>query len=156
MNLSKIRKNVPSLDFGKLITMWHNSLSYRDPREGGLVRDIVEHEWINREVNLLEFSNEIVPEIGLLATLGYRVGSTRGLNSNLRQAILERVCSAELPLVFSHSYMAQWGEPDSWKRKRKLQNTLIAFIESKNGQPCFGKAVRDWSEDLVYLQEHIF
>ena len=119
-------------------------------------RDIVEQEWIKREVDLHEVSNGFVPETGLLAALGYRVGSTRGLKPDLRRAILARVYNTDLPLVYSRSYMAQWGEPKSWQRKRKMTNTLVGFIESKNGQSCFEKAVREWSEDLEYLHEHIF
>jgi hypothetical protein len=153
---SKMRNNAASLEFEKLVTLWHNALSYRNPRKGNIVRDIVEQEWKRREIDLHERSNGFVPETGLLAALGYRVGSTRGLKTELRQAILTRVYYVDLPLVYSRSYMAQWGKPKSSQRRRKLTNTLIGFIESKNGQSCFEKAVRDWSEDLDYLHEHIF
>lgn len=153
---SKMRDNAASLEFEKLITLWHNALSYKNPDEGKIVRDIVEYEWKSREIDLHERSNGFVPETGLLAALGYRVGSTRGLKAELRQAILTRVYNAELPLVFSRSYMAQWGKPKSSQRSRKLTNTLIGLIESKNGQSSFEKAVRDWSEDLEYLQQQVF
>ncbi len=153
---SKIRNNVPSLEFEKLITLWHNALSYKDSDKGNLVRDIVEQEWKSREVDFHERSNGFVPETGLLAALGYRVGSTRGLKAKLRQAILTRVFKTDLPLVYSRSYMAQWGKPKSPQRRRKLANTLIGFIESKNGQFCFEKAVKDWSEDLEFLHKNIF
>ncbi len=156
MMLSKMRDTAASLEFEKLITLWHNALSYKNPDKGIPVRDIVEQEWITREVDLHERSNGFVPETGLLAALGYRVGSTRGLKPELRQAILARVYSTELPLVYSRTYMAQWGKPKSNHRKRKLVNTLVGFIESKNGQACFEKALRDWSEDLKFLHEHIF
>lgn len=153
---SKMRDSAASLEFEKLITLWHNALSYNNSDKGNLVRDIVEQEWTTREVDLHERSNGFVPETGLLAALGYRVGSTRGLKSELRQEILKRVYNAELPLVYSRTYMAQWGKPNSSHRKRKLVNTLVGFIESKNGQRCFEKAVRDWTEDLEFLHEHIF
>lgn len=156
MMLSRMGENVASLDFEKLVTLWHNALTYKDPRKGGPVRDIVEQEWIKREIGLPKNSNEVVPETGLLAALGYRVGSTHGKAPKLRHAILARVFNAGLPFVHSRNYMAQWGEPNSWQRRRKLENTLVAFIESKNGQSCFGKAVKDWSEDLEYLRNHIF
>ena len=154
--LSKMRDNATSLEFEKLITLWHNALSYKNTDKGNLVRDIVEREWTTREVDLHVRSNGFEPETGLLAALGYRVGFTRGLKVELRQAILARIYNVELPLVYSRSYMAQWGKPRSWQRKRKLVNSLLGFIQSKNGQPCFEKAVREWSEDLEFLHEHIF
>lgn len=156
MMLSRMRENAASLEFERLITLWHNALSYKNPEEGILVRDIVEEEWKSREIDLHERSNGFVPETGLLAAIGYRVGSTRGLKAGLRQAILTRVYTVDLPLVYSRSYMAQWGKPGSSQRRRKLTNTLIGFIESKSGQFCFEKAVGDWSEDLEYLQDHVF
>lgn len=156
--LSKMRDNATSLEFEKLIKLRHNVLSYNNQEKGEFVRDIVEQEWKTREVDWHEHerSNGFVPETGLLAALGYRVGSTRGVKVELRQAILSRIYNVELPLVYSRSYMAQWGKPKNWQRKRKLVNTLVGFIKSKNGQPCFEKAVREWSEDLEYLHGHIF
>ncbi len=156
MMTSKMRDSAASLEFEKLITWWHNALLFKDRKKGEVVRDVVEQEWTGREVDLHENSNGFVPETGLLAALGYRVGSTRGLKADLRQAILTRVYDAELPLVYSRSYMAQWGKPKSWRRKAKMINTLIGFIESKNSQSGFEKAVRDWSADLEYLQEDVF
>jgi hypothetical protein len=156
MMLSKMRDNAASLEFEKLVTLWHNALLYKNQDKGILVRDIVEQEWKGRKIDIHERSNGFVPETGLLAALGYRVGSTRGLKGDLRQAILTRVYNADLPLVYSLSYMAQWGKPKSSQRRRKLTNTLNGLIGSKDGQYCFEKAVREWSEDLDYLHEHIF
>ncbi len=153
---TRLRGRVAYYDFGKLITLWHNSLTYNDPQMGQAARDIVEQEWTNREVEICVNCNVVVPETGLLAALGYRVGSTRGLEPKLRWAILERVYNAELPLVHSSSYMAEWGAPNSRQRRSKLVNTLTAFIESKNCRSIYGKAVRDWSADLEYLCQHVF
>jgi hypothetical protein len=153
---SKVAGNIPHLDFEKLVTLWHNSLLYNNSLQGKKMRDAVEQEWKTREVDLHENSNGFVPENGLLSTLGYHVGSTCGVKPKLRRAILERVYKADLPIVYSHSYMAQWGKPQSARRRYKISNTFIGFIESKCGQSSFKKAIREWSDDLEFLQENIF
>ena len=85
------------------------------------------------------------PDTGMLAALGYRVGQTQGRPPRARREILKFVLQGELPMVHSASYSEEWGEPGSFKRYRKSNRT----------KPNMRAAVRDWSEDLEWLEQYV-
>jgi len=47
--------------------------------------------------------------------------------------------------------MAEWGEPKSHHRYRKLHRVLQVFISSANTLGHMDKAQKEWQEDLAHL-----
>jgi hypothetical protein len=93
------------------------------------------------------------PSVGMLATLGYRVGATNGETKAARRRILKHVLEGHLPLVSSPGYTDEWGLPNSTKRYSKL----IQFLESQLNNPAnreHERAMIEWSEDLDWVQQN--
>jgi hypothetical protein len=93
------------------------------------------------------------PPVGMLATLGYRVGATSGETKAVRRRILKHVLERQLPLVDSPGYTDEWGLPNSTKRYSKL----IQFLQSQLTNPAnreHGRAMIEWSEDLDWVQQN--
>jgi hypothetical protein len=91
------------------------------------------------------------PSVGMLATLGYRVGAKNGETKAARRRILKHVLERVLPLVDSLEYTMQWGLPNSVKRYSKL----VQFLQSQLTNPAnseHGRAVLEWNEDLDWVQ----
>jgi len=91
------------------------------------------------------------PEIGVLRTVGYRVGND-GLATSARWALLDHVMSGVLPFVGSPAHMLEWGDADSLVRYRKLHRVIASFRTSVRNQEWLARAFDDWGEDLDYLE----
>lgn len=92
------------------------------------------------------------PEVGVLKTIGYRVGLD-GLPLSGRRLRLDYVMSGVLPFVGSPTHMHEWGEPLSPVRYRKLHRVLAGFATSAKSQgPHMVHAAEDWTEDLAYIE----
>ncbi len=113
----------------------------------------VEKEWKRRRT-LGDASPDFErPEVGMLAVLGYHVGQMDGKPLQLRKLILKYILEGELPMVHSASYTEEWGEPNSSKRYEKLVRFLQNSIESNKTKPDMKSAVKDWSEDLKWIED---
>ena len=66
--------------------------------------------------------------------------------------VLKYVLEGELPMIHSVSYMAEWGEPNSLRRFEKLVRVLGNMIEGNQRNPNSKLAVRQWREDIDWLQ----
>lgn len=105
-------------------------------------------EWSNRP-NLGKKGSDR-PELGLLKTMGYRVG-VEGLHTKARRRILKDVIRGPLPLVGNVSYMNEWGSDSSLQRLYKLENCLSGFMNGGQHSNHF-QALQDWEEDLDWLR----
>lgn len=92
------------------------------------------------------------PEVGLLKTLGYRVGNS-GEKEKRRREILDMVMSQILPFVGSPAYMHEWGAPFSRERYRKLHRVLTVFRSSAQRFGNMEAAVEHWGDDLLYIEQ---
>jgi hypothetical protein len=116
----------------------------------------IHNEWERRRKLGDAFIDFERPEMGMLAALGYRVGHTEGRPPQVRREILKYVLEGELPMVHSASYTAEWGEPGSSKRCRKLVRFLQNNIENNHqAKPGMKLAVKEWSEDLAWLEQYV-
>jgi hypothetical protein len=114
----------------------------------------IEAEWKRRRSLGDGFTGFERPEMGMLGALGYHVGHAEGRPPRLRREILTFMLIGELPMVHSATYTEEWGEPGSLKRYRKLVRFLQNNIESNQTKPNMKLAVKDWTEDLAWLQEY--
>ncbi len=114
----------------------------------------IQKEWERRRNIGDAFADFERPEMGMLAALGYRVGQMEGRPPRVRREILKHVLEGELPMVHSASYTDEWGEPQSFKRYRKVVRFLQNNIESNQKKPNMKLAVKHWSEDLVWVEQY--
>jgi hypothetical protein len=161
MTLDKIEQKMPDFEFEKLVSLWHNALAYSGREKANRLLSSVENEWQYREVDIVveplwDGPPFDAPEQGLLGTLGYHVGVSHGLKSKLRRAILSRIVVAKLPILHSSSYMSEWGKPFSWTRKSKLMRSVANLIEGKHNVPIYKNAVKNWGEDLGFLEKNFY
>ena len=116
-----------------------------------LIADI-QKEWQRRRVCGDVIRDDDRPEQGLLAALGYHVGHSDGRPAEFRRLVLKLVLEGELPMIHSADYMAEWGEPNSSKRFEKLVRVLQNLVDGSRSKPRSKLAVRQWSEDLEWIQ----
>jgi len=57
-------------------------------------------------------------------------------------------------MIHSATYMNEWGEPNSLKRFEKLVQFLGNMIEGNQTRPNSKLAVRQWREDLEWVQNY--
>jgi hypothetical protein len=91
---------------------------------------------------------------GLLKFMGYAVGQN-GAYRNRRQQVLDYVFNEKVPKVQSKEYMAEWGEPKSVDRLKKLADSLAAFARNarRRRSSDMDHAIAEWEEDLKYLKD---
>lgn len=92
------------------------------------------------------------PEIGVLRAVGYKVCKD-GVRQKHRRQILDYVMSETLPAVGSPAYIAEWGEPKTRVRYRKLHRIIRIFATSERTLDNMDKAVMAWEDDLEYLEK---
>jgi hypothetical protein len=149
---------VPDWNFETLVSSWHESLLDTNMARGIENLSAIEDEWRYREIDInleAECPWEGLtdnPSQGLLSVLGYHVGITQSQPPKLRHKILQRIVVAELPIVYSQSYMLEWGKPNSLKRKAKTISTISRFIEQKSTYKVYGQAVEIWMQDLRVIE----
>jgi len=99
-----------------------------------------------------------VPEEGLLAFMGYRVGVTKGEPTPFRQGILDRVFLGTLPPVVDPAYTASWGPAGSAMRLKRIADSLASFAKAakRRGWEIHMEAIREWEGDLDYLRERYY
>lgn len=93
------------------------------------------------------------PRTGLLSYLGYHAGKTE-LTAAARRSMLNRAYQDDLPTMNNPIYMAQWGEPKSGTRLRKMAESLAAFCRNQKRKQEYthSTAVMNWESDLAYLK----
>ncbi|ELF6478975.1 hypothetical protein RAX56_002038 [Vibrio fluvialis] len=97
------------------------------------------------------------PKVGMLSAVGYSVGMINGLGIKQRQELLSHVYSQVLPLVDSRQYVAEWGEPSSSKRLKKMAETIAALVRNaKRKKNDMSVAIFEWEQDLAWLKEKYY
>ena len=97
------------------------------------------------------------PEKGMLSYLGYHVGKS-GKSRHLRRHILLEVFGRELPPVNSLSYVAEWWQPESAHRLKKMAETIAALARNaeRRNNESLRSAIENWEEDLDFLYEELY
>ncbi len=155
----RVIENIPKKSDEDLLAIFNNAakaLSKGPNLEAAAVIKAIGDEWKNRLVHVRAGTRSTErPNEGMLATLGYRVGSVNGEKTPIRRQILKLVLEQlQLPMVGSPAYTDEWGEPKSTKRYEKL----IRFLESQLtnpgniNRPNMEKAMIEWAEDLEWVQ----
>lgn len=94
---------------------------------------------------------------GVLSYMGYRVGRTDGVSSDIRRRILELVFEGVLPPVFEPDYLREWGKPGSGPRLQKMAETIAALSRNaKRKKVEMRSAIKSWDQDLSFLYENFY
>ncbi|GHF12495.1 hypothetical protein GCM10017044_03060 [Kordiimonas sediminis] len=124
--------------------------------QANAVIDAIESEWQRR---LERFDKGLykadTPEEGVLKAVGYKVGND-GVTHKIRHQLLDYVMTRSLPSIGSPAYLAEWGEPDTKERYRKLHRVIRVLASSGKKFQNMDTAVHQWEEDLEYLEEKYY
>jgi hypothetical protein len=96
------------------------------------------------------------PSLSPLRAMGYKVGD-KGLPPNQRRAILRAAFESSIPVVGSAEYMAEWGNPGTPGRLKKIANYVASLCQNlKRKRQTSDKAIEDWENDLRWLKESFY
>ena len=93
-------------------------------------------------------------DIGLLRALGYHVGSHKLVPRDRRHAILGYIFRSRLPHFRDWGYMAEWGEPLSEARRRRIAHSLRWFIDQNSRKPDMARACTEWNADHEFVMSN--
>jgi hypothetical protein len=146
---------IPKMSDRELLTLFQNASNLvaegRNVENAESAISAIEREWKKQLDNTADNSFTI-PATGMLASLGYHVGSALGEKACVRRKILKHVLERQLPMVSSRQYTEEWGLPKSSKRYRKLNQ----FFHGQLSNPANSgheRAMIEWSEDLEWVQQ---
>jgi len=91
-----------------------------------------------------------------LYRMGYQVGVTNGLSKPRRKSLLKSAYEGAIPDVEDDDYMEEWGRPRQSKRLWRIAHHIAWLIRSRKSIPSMRYAVRDWQDDLDWLQEEFY
>jgi hypothetical protein len=156
--MSTIIEKIPNMNDQDLLVLFHNAASKLstglNPAAESII-EAVEQEWKKRLDRARAGAHlPARPNEGMLATLGYRVGSVNGEKTPNRRRILKHLLERQLPMVGSPAYTDEWGAPNSTKRYGKLNRFLESQLNNpgNNNRPNMAKAMIEWREDLDWVQ----
>jgi hypothetical protein len=156
--MPNIVKQIPTMNDQDLLNLFHNAIRMllKEPNVAAeSIIAAIEREWNERLDRARAGTySYTTPNEGMLATLGYRVGSVNGEKTPIRRQILKHVLELQLPMVGSPAYTDEWGAPKSSKRYEKLTRFLESQLNNpgNNDRPNMEKAMIEWREDLEWLQ----
>lgn len=95
---------------------------------------------------------------GMLAFLGYRVGTTQGVGDQVRRQILDAAFATVLPPVNDRQYLSEWAGKGSAARLRRLANEIARFARNakRKRSANMESAIADWQDDLNYLYRQYY
>jgi len=95
---------------------------------------------------------------GMLAFLGYRVGTTQGVDDQIRRQILDAAFAHVLPPVNDREYLREWAGQASAARLRRLANEIARFARNakRKRSANMESAIADWEDDLLYLYRRYY
>ena len=99
------------------------------------------------------------PQIGLMKTLGYKVGRTGIQDKKKRRQILKEIYEKEdLPSVMPKYYLSKWGSPHSCARLGKMAQSLATFCRNAKRDKKKDKtvAIEHWEDDLEWLKKEYY
>ena len=115
--MSGITNKIPTMKDQDLFNLFRNVVRMlaeeKKVEEVNSVLTAIESEWQER-LNQAQVDNHSAskPTVGMLAALGYHVGSVSGERTSVRKKILSRVLEGQLPMVGSPAYTYEWGTPN--------------------------------------------
>jgi hypothetical protein len=154
--MSAMLDKIPHMGGAGLLNLFSNAnrlLSKGPHIEAERVITAIQREWKGQfDSGFITYSNDR-PEKGMLATLGYRVGSN-GEKTSIRHRILRYIVEGELPVVASIGYTREWGIPNSSQRRHKLIRVLESQLTNpgNTGRVNMEKAMIEWNEDMVWIE----
>jgi hypothetical protein len=160
-SVAKIANCMPKMSDDELFVLFGNAAAKMEGGESVQAEAVLAHlgvEWARRHNSpTYEPRRYGVPDIGMLKRLGYCVGGKSAVSTRKRRLVLGAVFSQPLPFWHSPSYSAAWGAPSSLKRYIKIRNCIETFIANaeNNDADKFARAIREWAEDLEWLQSEI-
>jgi hypothetical protein len=148
---------IPTMSDEQLLNLFKNAirlLSKSNSTDAQLVITTVGQEWKKRlDLARTGMYSPQTPDIGMLATLGYHVGSVNGEKTPIRRKILAHLLEGELPMVSSAAYTDGWGAPNSGKRYEKLIHFFGSHLNNK-AHADNSQAIIEWAEDLDWVQNN--
>lgn len=158
MSPTNVISGIPLKNDNELLKLYKNAVRLisndRFP-DAPAVIECIEEEWGNRLAQAKDGDyRATTPNIGMLKSMGYAVGES-GEKTPIRRFILDKIMTANLPIVGSPAYTFEWGDKDSTKRYKKLHRTIQSFISGAitRNQPNWEKAIIEWQEDLDFIEE---
>jgi hypothetical protein len=153
----KILDKIPSMDDNSLAKLLGNAqtLLAKNPEneDAQVAINAVQAEWAHRLALFKEGNYKAsTPENGVLSVVGYKVGNDGGSETQ-RRLKLDFIMTGVLPPVASPAYIAEWGEPKTRDRYRKLHRVIRVLASSNKSFPNRELAVQQWEDDLVYLEQ---
>jgi hypothetical protein len=152
--MPKVIAQIPKMTDEDLLSLFKNAVrkfAEKQCADASFVLDEIALEWNKRRDQARAGRYTPRPSEGMLAALGYHVGSANGEKPSVRRKILAYVLECELPLVSSPAYSDEWGKPKSAKRFEKL----IHFFNGQLTNPAHAeneRAVIEWAEDLDWVR----
>ena len=152
-------KNIPKLNDEKLRRLFLRAIEYcvagKDVDDAERIIDSIQTEWAHR---LIAFRagkyKATTPQDGMLSAVGYHVGIVQGKSEPVRHKLLDYIITGTLPPAGSPPYYEEWGEPLSKTRYRKLHRVITVQASSNDHFENRDKAVTEWRNDLLYLQQN--
>lgn len=153
----KVLEKIPRMSDGELSILFANTIEYIHQGKqlvlAERVKIAIQSEWMKRlkAFEKGQYKAES-PEIGVLKTIGYRVGND-GVKAEKRKALIDYLINEQLPPVGSPAHMAEWGLPSSIERYRKSHRVIQVLLSSARTAGNMDKATLEWEEDLRYMEE---
>lgn len=175
---------IPTMRASELIRLWQNAVKYEAEGKGsklyGRAKETIAAiriEWAKRGTrppdpkDYFDWPSTDAPggdgrlcgkdweSEGVLKYMGYSVGTTAGLNAQIRRRVLTHVFEGPLPPVFRPGYLNEWSHPSSKLRLQKLAETIAAFTRNakrRRGDARLNAAIRDWETDLRFLFDEFY
>lgn len=168
LDIGRFLAGLPDGKTSDLIVQWqHAAERLADPElasEHDELKDFiraVEAEWVRRAVSSdAEWHRQHADasERSLLKQMGYTVGIRRGEWRRVRLEILARVFEMRLPQLLPPSKMAEWGEPRSAQRLKKMADSIARLVRraKRRGDEKLDTAVGEWEDDLQFLHDEYY
>lgn len=91
-----------------------------------------------------------------LYRMGYQVGITHGQPRTTRRTLLKNAYQGKIPDVEDDDYMEEWGCPRHSKRLWRIAHHIAWLIRSRKSIPSMCYAVKDWQDDLDWMEEKFY
>jgi hypothetical protein len=107
--MATIVDRIPNMTDPELLVLFENATRrLSENKNAAAAQDAlsaIEREWKTRlDAARAKPHRYDTPAVGMLATLGYRVGATKGETTAVRRRILKHVFEGQLPMVSSPGY----------------------------------------------------
>lgn len=144
----------------ELFIWWKNCRAYLENPEKAKFHDKAKQritdikcEWDRRMKEAEEGDyNTTRPNKGMMARLGYHVGTTGGATPSARRRIIDLVMTEQLPFFHSPMYVREWGEPNTADRYQKLERFFQGMLNGRYAGDM-DQAMNEWTKDLEYLEQ---